>query len=124
MSCAFSLQPCFKNSARLPLQNHKYPISIVLCHLVMKFTFAALIRSSYTRYTAKARVTLPWGVYLKRITGIAVTSALDIGLSQWGLEFVTVTLYTMTKSTSIVFILIFSLFLRLEPFVSSGCLLF
>ena len=84
----------------------------------MKFTFASVIRSVYTRLTSKSRGTLSWGVYLKRISGIAVTSALDIGLSQWGLEFVTVTLYTMTKSTSIVFILFFSLFFRLEPFVS------
>ncbi|TRY61288.1 hypothetical protein TCAL_10555 [Tigriopus californicus] len=96
------------------VQKHTFPITIVLCHLIMKFVFASGFRSIYTWYTAKSRVTLPWGVYLRRISGIAAASAFDIGLSQWGLEFVTVTLYTMTKSSSILFILFFSVIFKLE----------
>lgn len=100
------------------LQDHTFPITIVLCHLIMKFTFALAFRSFYSWYTSKSRVTLSWGVYLRRISGIAAASAFDIGLSQWGLEFVTVTLYTMTKSSSILFILFFSVIFKLEQWVS------
>lgn len=96
------------------VQDHTFPITIVLCHLIMKFTFALAFRSFYSWYTSKSRVTLSWGVYLRRISGIAAASAFDIGLSQWGLEFVTVTLYTMTKSSSILFILFFSVIFKLE----------
>lgn len=44
----------------------------------------------------------------------AAAGALDIGLSNWSYEYVTLTVYTITKSTSIVFILIFAVILRLE----------
>ena len=37
-----------------------------------------------------------------------------LGLSQWSFEYIEVALYTITKSTSIVFILMFSLLFRLE----------
>ena len=41
-------------------------------------------------------------------------ASLDIALSQWSFEYIDVALYTITKSTSIVFILVFSLLFRLE----------
>uniref|UniRef100_H2YKG5 Sugar phosphate transporter domain-containing protein n=1 Tax=Ciona savignyi TaxID=51511 RepID=H2YKG5_CIOSA len=40
---------------------------------------------------------------------------MDIGLSNWSFVFITVSLYTMVKSSAIVFILGFSVLLRLEP---------
>jgi solute carrier family 35 protein C2 len=49
----------------------------------------------------------------------AAFSALDIGLSQWSFEYITISLYTMTKTTSIIFILIFAIFLKLEEKVST-----
>ncbi|CAH2035694.1 unnamed protein product, partial [Iphiclides podalirius] len=45
-------------------------------------------------------------------TGFA--SGIDVGFSNWGLELVTISLYTMTKSTTIIFILGFAIFLGLE----------
>jgi len=51
---------------------------------------------------------------LQRVLLVAATSALDIGLSQWSLKYITVALYTMTKTTSILFILGFGLTLGLE----------
>jgi solute carrier family 35 protein C2 len=46
------------------------------------------------------------------ITGL--TSSLDIGLSNWSLLFISITLYTMSKSTATVFVLLFAIILRLE----------
>lgn len=42
------------------------------------------------------------------------TPGLDIGLSQWSLEYITLSLYTMTKTTSTPFILLFGLLFKLE----------
>lgn len=53
-------------------------------------------------------------MYIKRLAPPGFAGSLDIGLSNWGLEFVTISLYTMTKSTSIIFILGFSILFRLE----------
>jgi len=51
---------------------------------------------------------------MKRVLPTAMACALDIGCSNWSLMFITVSLYTMTKSTSIIFILMFALLFRLE----------
>jgi solute carrier family 35 protein C2 len=45
---------------------------------------------------------------------VALVASLDIGLSQWSLEYIQVALYTITKSTSIVFILFFAILFNLE----------
>ncbi|NXD52567.1 S35C2 protein, partial [Corvus moneduloides] len=45
---------------------------------------------------------------------LALSTSLDIGLSNWSFLYVTVSLYTMTKSSAILFILLFSLLFKLE----------
>ncbi|XP_067929952.1 solute carrier family 35 member C2-like isoform X2 [Watersipora subatra] len=45
-----------------------------------------------------------------------ITSILDIGLSNLSFEYITVSLYTMTKTSAIVFLLGFALLLRVEKF--------
>lgn len=52
---------------------------------------------------------------MRNISPVAVFSALDIGLSNWSLVFITVSLYTMSKSTALIFILVFAVLFRLEP---------
>ena len=47
---------------------------------------------------------------------IGICASLDIGLSNWALQYITISLYTMGKSTSILFIVAFSLFLKLERY--------
>jgi hypothetical protein len=41
-----------------------------------------------------------------------------LGLSQWSFEYIEVALYTITKSTSIIFILFFAIIMGLERKVS------
>ncbi|KAJ9573847.1 hypothetical protein L9F63_008771, partial [Diploptera punctata] len=91
-----------------------FPLSVVVCHLVIKFLLSLLCRAVWNCYSSKQRVIVDWENYVKKVAGTGVTSGLDIGFSNWGLELITVSLYTMTKSTSIIFILGFALLFKLE----------
>ncbi len=91
-----------------------YPITIVCCHLFLKFLFASSVRTVASKCQDKDRVVLKWRDYLSRVALVAVTSALDIGLSQWSFEFVTISLYTMTKASAVLWLLMFALFFGLE----------
>lgn len=96
------------------LKELRFPLSIVLAHLTVKFLLAAAIRSYLECTYSTQRTTLSWRQYWRKMAAPGVFSALDIGLSQWSLEIISVTLYTMTKSTSVIFIYICALFLRIE----------
>uniref|UniRef100_T1J562 Sugar phosphate transporter domain-containing protein n=1 Tax=Strigamia maritima TaxID=126957 RepID=T1J562_STRMM len=91
-----------------------FPLTVVICHLVTKFIFAVIVRTVWECYTKKRRIILPWNIYIKRLSIIGATSALDIGFSNWSFEFITLSLYTMTKSTAVIFILIFAILFGLE----------
>jgi hypothetical protein len=58
---------------------------------------------------------------VKKVLPTGFASGIDIGFSNWGLELVNISLYTMTKSTTIIFILFFAILLRLEKKVISAC---
>ncbi|KAH3775925.1 solute carrier family 35 member C2-like [Dreissena polymorpha] len=109
---AFSIGLTFYNQRFIKHWN--YPLSLTMAHLVVKFMISALMRNLIECKTGKPRVILPWGVYCKRVAPAGITSALDIGLSNWSFEFITVSLYTMSKSTAVIFILFFALIMRLE----------
>ncbi|KAF0295137.1 Solute carrier family 35 member C2 [Amphibalanus amphitrite] len=96
------------------LQELRFPLSIVLAHLTVKFLLAAAVRNYLECTYHTQRTTLSWRVFWTKMAAPGVFSALDIGLSQWSFEFISVTLYTMTKSTSVIFIYICALFLRIE----------
>lgn len=92
----------------------KFPITIVLTHFIMKFCLAWACRAGYTFHTGLERVTLGWSQMLGRVGVVAVVAALDIALSQWSFQYINVALYTMTKSSSIIFILFWGITLGLE----------
>ena len=50
----------------------------------------------------------------------AVSAAVDIGLSNWSFMYITVSMYTMCKSTTIIFILISAIIFKLEKPVSGN----
>ncbi|KAK0630132.1 triose-phosphate transporter family-domain-containing protein [Bombardia bombarda] len=52
--------------------------------------------------------------YLTRIGPCGVATGLDIGLGNTSLQFITLTFYTMCKSSSLAFVLIFAFLFRLE----------
>ncbi|EDV97458.1 solute carrier family 35 member C2 [Drosophila grimshawi] len=96
------------------IRDYRYPLSIVVYHLVWKFMLAALVRNIFRMRWGKARVQLEWRVALRKLAPAGISSGIDIGFSNWGLALVPISLYTMTKSSTIVFILLFAFILGLE----------
>ncbi|CAG5134584.1 unnamed protein product, partial [Candidula unifasciata] len=95
---------------------NKVALSITMCHLVFKFVVSGLVRQLLECKTGTPRVVLDWGTYVRRVAPAGLVSSLDIGLSNWSFEMITISLYTMSKSTAVIFILMFSLFFKLEKF--------
>ncbi|PVD21368.1 hypothetical protein C0Q70_19541 [Pomacea canaliculata] len=101
------------------IQEYKLPLSFTMAHLVWKFMAAGFIRWIMECCSKEERTILTWKEYLKRVAPTGFISALDIGLSNWSFDFITISLYTMTKSSAVIFILAFSLLFRLEKCRSS-----
>uniref|UniRef100_A0A8D8QGP6 Solute carrier family 35 member C2 n=1 Tax=Cacopsylla melanoneura TaxID=428564 RepID=A0A8D8QGP6_9HEMI len=114
IACYFTLSICLTFYMKVFSNEYKYPLSIVLVHLVFKFIVALVCRKVFELATNQKRVLLCWHNHLHKIAPTGIASGLDIGFSQWGLQLIAVSLYTMTKSTSVIFILIFSLVFQLE----------
>ncbi|GFS05822.1 solute carrier family 35 member C2 [Elysia marginata] len=110
----FSIGLTFYN--RRMFKNGHFALSVTMCHLVFKFVAATIIRCLMEFRSEEPRVSLSWGPYLKRIALAGVMSSLDIGLSNWSFELITVSLYTMSKTTAVIFILFFSIIFKLEKF--------
>ncbi|KAK2153053.1 hypothetical protein LSH36_309g00021 [Paralvinella palmiformis] len=108
----FSISLTFYNKKFISV--YQFPLSITMTHLVMKFLIASLIRTVWSACTGKERITLDWWNYCKRVAPPGIASSLDIGLSNWSFEYITISLYTMTKTTVIIFILAFSILFKLE----------
>ncbi|KAE8575496.1 hypothetical protein XENTR_v10003853 [Xenopus tropicalis] len=96
------------------LKSFHFPLFMTLVHLIMIFLLSGFSRLLAACYTGHPRVILPWKDYLKKVAPTALATALDIGLSNWSFLYITVSLYTMTKSSAVLFILFFSLVFKLE----------
>nr|CAB3266239.1 solute carrier family 35 member C2 [Phallusia mammillata] len=90
-----------------------YPLMTTCLHFLFVFVYCGTCRILCTRCRENTP-TLSWTLYLKKVFITGFASALDIGLSNWSFVFITVSLYTMVKSTAVIFILGFSLILKLE----------
>ncbi|XP_037334846.2 solute carrier family 35 member C2 isoform X3 [Pungitius pungitius] len=96
------------------MKGFRYPLFMTLVHLAINFCLSALTRRAMTCWTGKPRTILSWKDYLRKVAPTALATALDIGLSNWSFLFITISLYTMTKSSAVLFILFFSLVFKLE----------
>lgn len=83
-------------------------------HLVVKWLLSVLVRTVLQIITGAPQLLLPFMTCLKSVGPTGLASGIDVGFSNWGLELVTISLYTMTKSTTIIFILGFAILLGLE----------
>ncbi|GAV04535.1 hypothetical protein RvY_14803 [Ramazzottius varieornatus] len=98
------------------IQFFDFPLTIVTGHFAIKFLLAAAVRYAWCWSSGQNRSTISCMTSITRIAPAGMAAALDIGMSNWSLAFITISLYTMTKSSTIVFILIFALLLKLEKF--------
>ncbi|XP_040290534.1 solute carrier family 35 member C2 [Bufo bufo] len=109
---SFSIGITFYN--KWLLKRFHFPLFMTLVHLLMTFILSSLSRTLMTCVSRRTRVILPWSDYFKKVAPTALATALDIGLSNWSFLYITVSLYTMTKSSAVLFILLFSLLFKLE----------
>ncbi|KAI6182962.1 TPT domain-containing protein [Aphelenchoides bicaudatus] len=96
------------------IKNYRLPLLVVSGHYVTKYLLAVAIRWFIEVVTRTRRTRVGMREQIRWLLPVGACASLDIGLSNWALEYVTVSLYTMAKSSSILFIVGFSLLLRLE----------
>lgn len=117
------------DSSRL---NFPFPLFTTSVHMLVQFTLASLVlyfvpslrphnaqrNMQDFRDTAQdsepERPLMTKMFYLTRIGPCGAATGLDIGLGNTSLKFITLTFYTMCKSSSLAFVLIFAFMFRLE----------
>lgn len=108
------LSICLTFYQKALIKELNFPLSIVSYHLVLKLIMASSARGLYKAVVGKSRIQLDCRTSLRKMAPTGLASGIDIGFSNWALGLVSVSLYTMTKSSTIVFILIFAIILGLE----------
>ncbi|NXH20914.1 S35C2 protein, partial [Bucco capensis] len=109
---AFSIGITFYN--KWFMKSFPFPLLVTLLHLLLTFGLSALARALARYRSGRPRPALSWADCLRRTAPAALSASLDIGLSNWSFLYVTVSLYTMTKSSAILFIVLFSVLFKLE----------
>lgn len=105
--------------------NFRFPLFVTAFHQICLFVLSTTVL--YFRPKLRPTVNNPgprfWaslamslGLYATQIMPCAMASAGDIGLSNVSLEYISLSLYTMLKTSSLIFVLIFGLLFRLERF--------
>ncbi|CAK9442269.1 uncharacterized protein LODBEIA_P60120 [Lodderomyces beijingensis] len=101
-----------------PGLDFKYPIIITAFHQLCLFLLSGTIlylRPGLRPYV-NANLSVPWSVYVRSLVPCALASAGDIGLSNVSISMISLSLYTMLKTSSLMFVLIFGLIFKLEKF--------
>ncbi|XP_068633776.1 solute carrier family 35 member C2 [Battus philenor] len=110
----FSLSIGLTFYQRWLLKDFHYPLTVVMYHLIIKWILSVFVRTILHLILGTPQLVLSFMTCLKSVGPTGFASGIDVGFSNWGLELVTISLYTMTKSTTIIFILGFAIFLGLE----------
>lgn len=90
--CYFILSIGLTFYQRWLLKGYRFPFSVVIYHLFVKLVMSTLIRIFYRICTGKQRVKIPVSTAVRKVMPTSFFGAIDIGFSQWGLEFVDVAL--------------------------------
>ncbi|XP_028166829.1 solute carrier family 35 member C2 [Ostrinia furnacalis] len=110
----FSLSIGLTFYQRWLLKGFNFPLTVVMYHLIVKWILSVVVRLIRYLITRTPQLLLPFMTCLRSVGPTGLASGIDVGFSNWGLELVTISLYTMTKSTTIIFILGFAIMLGLE----------
>ena len=105
--------------------NFKYPIIITSFHQLL-LTFLSIISliifpkfrlNTITNNNStgeKLNYIIPFKEYIFKILPCSIASAGDIGLGNTSFRFITLSLYTMVKTSSLIFVLLWGVFFKLE----------
>ncbi|KAK6435742.1 hypothetical protein LTR95_008070 [Oleoguttula sp. CCFEE 5521] len=116
--------------------NFHFPLFTTSLHMVVQFSLASLALLIFPRFRPTAshaytplndtiddplkprqdssKPLMTKTFYLTRIAPCGTATALDIGLGNFSLRFITLTFFTMCKSSVLLFVLFFALLFRLE----------
>ncbi|KAI8365112.1 triose-phosphate transporter family-domain-containing protein [Blakeslea trispora] len=92
--------------------NFQYPLFVTSVHMIVQFFFSgtSLLLVPKLRPTKRPSVS----DYIYKILPCALATSLDIGLSNLSLKTITLSFYTMCKSSTLAFVLIFAFIFKLE----------
>ncbi|KAF8456800.1 triose-phosphate transporter family-domain-containing protein [Kalaharituber pfeilii] len=115
--------------------NFKFPLFVTCGHMIVQFSLSSLVLFAFPqfrpgnfsgphhhhhhgsggseRHKQQAGEMTRW-FYLTRIGPCGAATGLDIGLGNMSLRFITLAFYTMCKSSSLAFVLLFAFIFRLE----------
>ncbi|KAI0256433.1 triose-phosphate transporter family-domain-containing protein [Lactifluus subvellereus] len=91
------------------------PLFVTMLHMFIQTVSASILRFGWPRRFRPEHDPSKED-YVKKAIPVAVSTGLDIGLSNMSLKTITLSFYTMCKSSSLVFVLAFAFFFRLEIF--------
>ncbi|KAF9047363.1 triose-phosphate transporter family-domain-containing protein [Panaeolus papilionaceus] len=91
------------------------PLFVTTMHMFVQFSMAAVLRRLWPKkFKSKGN---PSGKdYATKAVPTAIATGMDIGLSNLSLKTITLSFYTMCKSSSLIFVLLFAFLFRLEVF--------
>ncbi|KAJ2031549.1 hypothetical protein IWW57_000660 [Coemansia sp. S610] len=89
-----------------------FPLFVGSIHMMVQYTLASACLWMFPKLRPSQSPT--WNMYLTRVVPCGVASALDIGLSNISLRTITLTFYTMCKSSNLGFVLLFAFIFGLE----------
>lgn len=92
-----------------------FPLFVTTMHMFVQFVLATLIRNIWPK-RFRPQNTPSRSDYVKKACPTGVASSLDIGLSNFSLKTITLSFYTMCKSSSLIFVLLFAFLFHLERF--------
>ncbi|KAJ7124982.1 triose-phosphate transporter family-domain-containing protein [Mycena epipterygia] len=92
-----------------------YPLFVTTMHFFVQFALAAFIRAVWPQRFRPAQSPTA-ADYGKKAVPTAVATGLDIGLSNLSLQTISLSFFTMVKSSSLIFVLLFAFLFRLEKF--------
>ncbi|KAJ3497150.1 hypothetical protein NLJ89_g10390 [Agrocybe chaxingu] len=91
------------------------PLFVTTMHMFVQFALASALRTIWPqRFRPKSSPSRE--DYAKKAVPTAAATSLDIGLSNLSLKLITLSFYTMVKSSSLIFVLLFAFLFRLEVF--------
>jgi len=92
-----------------------FPLFVTMLHMFVQWVLAALLRFAWPHKFRSVHSPTRED-YLRKATPTAIATGLDIGMSNLSLRTITLSFYTMCKSSSLIFVLAFAFLFRLESF--------
>ncbi|KAH9256989.1 hypothetical protein BASA81_004810 [Batrachochytrium salamandrivorans] len=109
---AFSISLVVYNKWLISIWGFNFPITITLIHMMLKLMISRGIVRGCRR--SEEIPTISNRAYLLFAVPVGATTALDVAASNASLFYVTVTVYTIVKSTALFFVLIYSILYKLQ----------